>query len=71
MEETNIKQEESVVDEMPIKRLPVNEEPTKTKKGGQDVFKVFAALLLFTFVVLLFLSFVQEAGDGKSKNNSA
>lgn len=51
--------------------MPVNEEPTKTKKGGQDVFKVFAALLLFTFVVVLFLSFVQEAGDGKSKNNSA
>lgn len=51
--------------------MPVNEEPTKTKKSGQDVFKVFAALLLFTFVVVLFLSFVQEAGDGKSKNNSA
>lgn len=70
MEETNVKQEERVVDKMPIKRS-VNEEPTKTKKGGQDVFKVFAALLLFTFVVVLFLSFVQEAGDGKSKNNSA
>ena len=69
MEETNVKQEERVVDKMPIKRS--NEEPTKTKKGGQDVFKVFAALLLFTFVVVLFLSFVQEAGDGKSKNNSA
>lgn len=71
MEETNVKQEEPVVDKMPIERSPVNEEPTKTKKGGQDVFKVFAALLVFTFFVVLFLSFVQEAGDGKSKNNSA
>ena len=51
---------------MPIKRLPVNEAPTKTTKGGQEVFKLFAALVVFTFVVIVLLSFVPEVGDGKS-----
>lgn len=70
VEETNIKQEKSVVNKMPIKRSPVNEAPTKTMKGRQEVLKVFATLLVFTFIVILLLSFVHEVGDGKSKNNS-
>lgn len=55
---------------MPIKRSPVNEASTKTMKGRQEVLKVFATLLVFTFIVILLLSFVHEVGDGKSKNNS-
>jgi len=70
VEETNIKQEKSVVNKMPIKRSPVNEATTKTMKGRQEVLKVFATLLVFTFIVILLLSFVREVGDRKSKNNS-
>jgi len=71
VEETNIKQEESIVNKMPIKRLPVNETPTKTIKGVQEVCKVFAALLVIAFLVLLLLSFVPEVGYEKSNNQSS
>ena len=56
---------------MPIKRAPANDAPTKSMKGVHEVCKVFAALLVFTFFVLLLLSFVREVGDGESKNNSS
>ena len=71
VKETNIKQEESVVSEMPVKKSPVNEAPTKTTKGGQEVCKVFAALLVLTFIVILLLSFVPEVGDRTSKYTSS
>ena len=71
VEETSIKQEESIVNKMPIKRLPVSETPTKTIKGVQEVCKVFAALLVVAFLVLLLLSFVPEVGYEKSNNQSS
>lgn len=63
VKETKVKQEESVVNEMPTKRSPVNEAPSKTTKGRQEVLKVFAGLCVFTFFMLLLLSFVHKVGE--------
>lgn len=64
VEETNIKQEESVANEKPIKRSPVNKTPTKTTKSQQKVLRVFGGVLFVTFIIIFF-SFVREVGDGQ------
>lgn len=70
VEETNIKQEESVANKKPIKRSPVNKTPTKTTKSQQKVLHVFGAVLVLTFIIILF-SFVREVGDGQRKSSSS
>ena len=60
VDETNIKQEESVVNEKPIKRSSVSEAPTKTTKSKQKVLQIFGAVLVLLLFALTFLSFVRE-----------
>lgn len=60
VEETNIKQEESVVNKKPIKTSTVSEAPTKTTKSKQKVLQIFGAVLVTVLFVMIFLSFVRE-----------